>query len=171
MLSINSNNSAGMATYAMRQANAAASNASLRLASGYRVNSAADDAAGKAVVSKLTRDIQGVNTAIRNSADMHSALSLVDNSYALVNSMIVRMRELAIQSASGSYTDVDRAMMDAERASLLLEVNNIADSTKFNGRLLLDGTFKDIITQVGANADEYIDVDIEKIEGIKLGRH
>lgn len=171
MLSINSNNSAGMATYAMRQANAAASNASLRLASGYRVNSAADDAAGKAVVSKLTRDIQGVNTAIRNSADMYSALSLVDNSYALVNSMIVRMRELAIQSASGSYTDVDRAMMDAERASLLLEVNNIAESTKFNGRLLLDGTFKDIITQVGANADEYIDVDIEKIEGIKLGRH
>ena len=61
--------------------------------------------------------------------------------------------------------------MDAERASLLLEINNIADSSKFNGRLLLDGTFKDIITQVGANADEYIDVDIEKIEGIRLGEY
>ena len=171
MLSINSNNGAGLATFAMRRADAALSNASQRLASGYRINSAADDAAGNAVVTKLTKDIQGVNTAIRNSADMYGALSVVDNSYALVNSMLARMRELAIQSASGSYTNADRAKMDAERASLLLEINNIADSSKFNGRNLLDGTFKDIITQVGANADEYIDVDIEKIEGIKLGRY
>ena len=81
------------------------------------------------------------------------------------------MRELAIQSASGTYADADRAIMDAERASLLLEVNSIANSSKFNGRLLLDGTFKDIITQIGANAEEYMDVDIEKIEGIRLGEY
>ena len=88
-----------------------------------------------------------------------------------ISNILHRMRELAIQSASGSYTDEDRASMDAERASLLSEINNIADSSKFNGRLLLDGTFKDIIAQIGANADEYIDVDIEKIEGIKLGEY
>ena len=171
MLSINSNISASIATYAMRQANAGEIRAAERLSSGSRVNSSADDAAGNTVVTKLTKDIQGVKTAIRNSADMYSALSVVDNSYAILDSMLIRMRELAIQSASGSYTDEDRAIMDAERASLLLEVNNIADSSKFNGRLLLDGTFKDIITQVGANVDEYIDVDIEKIEGIRLGEY
>ena len=171
MLSINSNIGASIATFSMRQANAVEVNASQRLASGYRINSAADDAAGNAVATKLTKDTQGVNTAIRNAADMYGALSVVDNSYAILDSMLIRMRELAIQSASGTYTDEDRSNMDAERASLLLEVNNIADSSKFNGRLLLDGTFKDIIAQVGANADEYIDVDIEKIEGIKLGEY
>ena len=171
MLSVNSNIGASLATFATRKASAVESNASQRLASGYRINSAADDAAGNAVANKLTKDIQGVNTAIRNASDMYSALSVVDNSYASLDSMLVRMRELAIQSASGSYTDEDRAIMDAERASLLLEINNIAHSSKFNGRLLLDGTFKDIYTQVGANADEYIDVDIEKIEGIKLGEY
>ena len=171
MLSINSNISATIATYAMKKANTGEIRAAERLASGYRINTAADDAAGNAVVTKLTKDIQGVKTAIRNSADMYGALSVVDNSYAILDSILIRMRELAIQSASGSYTDADRAIMDAERASLLLEVNNIANNSKFNGRLLLDGTFKDIITQVGANAEEYIDVDIEKIEGTRLGEY
>ena len=171
MLSINSNTGASLATFAMRQASAVKSNASQRLASGYRINSAADDAAGNAVAIKLTKEIRSVNTAIRNAADMYSALSVVDNSYAILDSMLVRMRELAIQSASGTYTNEDRKLMDAERVSLLTEINNIADSSKFNGRLLLDGTFKDIIAQTGANTDEYIDVDIEKIEGIKLGEY
>jgi flagellin-like hook-associated protein FlgL len=76
----------------------------------------------------------------------------------------------ASQRLASGYR-INSAADDAERASLLLEINNIADSSKFNGRLLLDGTFKDIIAQVGANADEYIDVDIEKIEGIKLGEY
>jgi flagellin len=171
MLSINSNISATIATNAMKKANTGDIRAAERLASGYRINTAADDAAGNAVVTKLTKDIQGVKTAIRNSADMYGALSVVDNSYAILDSILIRMRELAIQSASGSYTDADRAIMDDERASLLLEVNNIANNSKFNGRLLLDGTFKDIITQVGANAEEYIDVDIEKIEGTRLGEY
>ena len=171
MLSINSNISATIATNAMKKANTGEIRAAERLASGYRINTAADDAAGNAVVTKLTKDIQGVKTAIRNSADMYGALSVVDNSYAILDSILIRMRELAIQSASGSYTDADRAIMDAERASLLLEVNNIANNSKFNGRLLLDGTFKDIITQVGANAEEYMDVDIEKIEGTRLGEY
>ena len=153
MLSINSNIGASIATYATKKANTGQSRAAERLASGYRINSAADDAAGNAVVTKLTKDIQGVKTAIRNSADMYGALGVVDNSCTTLESILIRMREIAIQSASGSYTDADRAIMDAERASLLLEVNNIASSSKFNGRLLLDGTFKDIITQVGANAE------------------
>ena len=83
------------------------SNASQRLASGYRINSAADDAAGNAVANKLTKDIQGVNTAIRNASDMYSASALW-TIYVILDSMLVRMRELAIQSASGSYTRIAR---------------------------------------------------------------
>jgi flagellin-like hook-associated protein FlgL len=171
MLSVNSNIGASAGMLAMRNAIAIKDTAVERLSSGFRINSAADDAAGKAVVGKLTKDIQGVNVAIRNASDMHGALSVIDNSYSTLDQMLNRMRELAIQSSSGTYSDQDREKMDLERASLLLEVNNIAESTKFNGRKLLDGTFRDIIAQVGANANESIDVDIEKIEGVRLGRY
>jgi flagellin len=171
MLSVNSNVGANAGMLAMRNAIASKNTAVERLSSGFRINSAADDAAGKAVVGKLTKDIQGVNVAIRNASDMHGALSVIDNSYSTLDQILNRMRELAIQSSSGTYSDQDREKMDLERASLLLEVNNIAESTKFNGRKLLDGTFRDIIAQVGANANESIDVDIEKIEGLRLGRY
>ena len=102
MLSINSNIGASLATFATRKASAIESNAS-QAASGYRINSAADDAAGMAVANKLTKDIPGVNFAIRNASDMYSALSVVDNSYAILDNMLVRMRELAIQSASALH--------------------------------------------------------------------
>jgi len=171
MLTVNSNIGANAGMLAMRNSIANKNTAVERLSSGFRINSAADDAAGKAVVGKLTKDIQGVEVAIRNASDMHGALSVIDNAYSTLDQMLNRMRELAIQSSSGTYADEDREKMDLERASLLLEVNNIAESTKFNGRKLLDGTFKDIIAQVGANANESIDVDIEKIEGVRLGRY
>jgi flagellin len=80
MLSINSNVGASLAALALKKATAVESNASRRLASGDRINSASDDAAGNAVATKLTKDIKGVNTAMRNASDMYSALSVVDNS-------------------------------------------------------------------------------------------
>ena len=80
MLSVNSNIGASLAAFTLRQASAVASSASQRLASGYRINSAADDAAGMAVTTKLTKDIRSVNVAIRNASDMYSALNVVDNS-------------------------------------------------------------------------------------------
>ena len=91
MLSINSNISATIATNAMKKANTGEIRAAERLASGYRINTAADDAAGNAVVTKLTKDIQGVKTAIRNSADMYGALSVVDNSYAILDSILIQI--------------------------------------------------------------------------------
>ena len=163
MTSVNTNISASIASYALQKANKLQNQTLGRLSSGRSINSAADDAAGLAVSTKLVKDIMGVNVAVRNANDAHSALSIIDNSYSILDQLLIRMRELAIQSASGTYTDNDRAIMDTERASLLLEINNIAENSKFNGRKLLDGTFKDIAAQVGANADEQIDIDIEKI--------
>lgn len=170
MLSVNSNTGASAGVFAMQKANANKNNAIERLSSGSQISSAADDAVGYAIVGRLTKDIQGVKVAIRNASDMYGALNVIDNAYSTLDQMLNRMRELAIQSLSGTYSNEDRENMDSERASLLLEVNNIAENTKFNGRKLLDGTFKDIRAQVGANANESIDVNIEKIEGVRLGR-
>jgi len=171
MTTVNSNIAAKFAMHAMRRAETQIGTAQNRLSSGLRLNSAADDAAGNAVAGKLLKDTRSINIAIRNALDMQGALSVVDSAYENLEKMLVRMRELATQAASGSYSNADRARMDAERASLLREVNNIADSTYFNKRKLLDGTFKDIITQVGPSNEEVIDVDIEKIQGDRLGRY
>ena len=171
MTTVNSNIAAKFAIHAMRRAETQISTAQNRLSSGLRTNSAADDAAGNAVANKLLRDTRSIEKAISNGLDMQGALSVVDNAYANLDKMIIRMRELAIQSASGTYSNADRARMDIERSALLAEINNVSDSTFFNGRKLLDGTFKDIITQVGPKVNEEIDVDIEKIEGIRLGRY
>lgn len=171
MTTVNSNIAAKFAMHAMGRAETQIFTAQNRLSSGLRLNSAADDAAGNAVAGKLLKDTQSINIAIRNSLDMQGALSVVDSAYENLEKMLVRMRELATQAASGSYSNADRVRMDAERASLLREVNNIADSTYFNKRKLLDGTFKDIITQAGPSGEEVIDVDIEKIQGERLGRY
>jgi flagellin len=171
MITVATNNSALSAARTLSQNNTVLANTQMRLSSGSRINSASDDAAGNAVADKLLKDTQGLNVAIRNTLDMQGALEVIDNAYATLDQMLLRMRELAIQASSGTYSSTDRAIMDAERASLLREVNNVAESTKFNKRKLLDGTFKDIIAQLGPNSDEVMDVDIEKIEGIKLGRY
>ena len=85
--------------------------------------------------------------------------------------MLFRMKELALQSANGTYSGTDRSLMDVERAALLAEVNSIASGTRFNNRLLLDGTFKDVIAQIGPSNTENIEVNIEKIEGVALGEY
>jgi len=171
MLSINSNFGASLARFNASAAQAEQATAQARLSSGLRINSAADDAAGKAVMGKLRQSVEGVNMGVRNAADMIGALQVVDGAYASVEQMLQRMNELAIQAASGSYSSADRQIMDTERDALLAELNNIAESTKFNNRKLLDGTFQDVIAQIGPDPNEKIDIDIEKIEGIRLGEY
>jgi len=170
MTSINTNFSALRAQLASKIAEQGFNQSVHRLTSGAKLNSGADDAAGSAVHTKLVREVDGVRSAINTASDMINALAIIDNAYEQLDDMLLRMRELAIQSANGIYADTDRQKMDTERAALLIEVNNITESTKFNSKKLLDGTFKDIPTQVGAHAVEQINVEIEKIEGIRLGR-
>ena len=142
-----------------------------RLATGSKVNTAADDAAGASMSSKLMASITGTKRGIQNAADMKGALGAIDTAYESINDMLFRMKELAFQSATDTYNSADRSLMDVERAALLAQVNNISESTKFNNRLLLDGTFKDVIAQIGLLNTENIEVDIEKIEGVALGEY
>jgi flagellin len=171
MITLNSNYAASVARNAIKAAENDKFAAYTRLSSGSKINSAADDAAGNAVAGKLLKDISGISAGIKNALDMQGALEIIDNAYATIDQILQRTKELAIQAASGTYTSADRARMDNERASLLEEINNISDATSFNKRKLLDGTFKDIIAQIGPNTDEFIDVDIEKIQGERLGRY
>ena len=170
MTNINTNFSALNARLSAKIAEQGFNEAVHRLTTGAKLNAGADDALGSAVYTKLFSEVDGVRSAINTASDMINALSIIDNAYENLDSMLHRMRELAIQSASGTYTNADRQKMDIDRAALLLEVNNIAKSTKFNSKKLLDGTFKDIPTQVGAGAEEQVNVEIEKIEGIRLGK-
>ena len=171
MLSVVTNMGSLWAQNALKKSGQLSAISQTRLATGLKVNTAADDAAGASMSSKLMASITGTKRGIQNAADMKGALGTVDTAYESINDMLFRMKELALQSANGTYSSADRALMDVERAALLAQVNNISESTRFNNRLLLDGTFKDVIAQIGPSNTENIEVDIEKIEGVALGEY
>ncbi|WP_019123258.1 flagellin [Brevibacillus massiliensis] len=110
-----------------------------KLSSGYRINRAADDAAGLSISERMRAQIRGMNQAARNSQDGISLIQTAEGSLQTVNDMLVRIKELATQSANGTYDDnADRARLQEEVTELSKEINNIKDKTKFNGIKLLD---------------------------------
>jgi flagellin len=104
-----------------------------RLTSGKRINSAADDAAGLAVATKMTSQIMGTDQAVRNANDGISMAQTIDGAAEEMTSMMQRQRELAIQSLNGTYSTENRTAMDAEYDALSAELGRVASSTKFNG--------------------------------------
>jgi flagellin len=111
-----------------------------RLSSGYRINCAADDAAGLAISEKMKTQIAGLNQASRNASDGISVIQTAEGALIEVEQMLQRMRELAVEAANGSYTDEDRATLQDEVAQLKQEINRISTTTEFNTKTLLDGT-------------------------------
>lgn len=140
-----------------------------RLASGKRVNTARDDAAGLAISNRQTSQIRGLNQAIRNANDGVSLIQTAEGALDEVTNILQRMRELAIQSANGIYSDVDRATLDAEVQQLKAEVDRIALSTTFNGQPLLDGSLSNVALQVGSEANQIIDLEIQGFSASSLG--
>jgi len=110
-----------------------------RLSSGYRINSAADDAAGLAISEKMRTQISGLNMASRNASDGISVIQTAEGALIEVEAMLQRMRELAVQSANGTYTIEDRIAIQAEIDQLNQEINRIAENTEFNTMTLLNG--------------------------------
>ena len=123
-----------------------------RLASGLRINSAKDDAAGLAISTRFTTQIRGLNQAIRNANDGISLAQTAEASMQEMTNILQRMRELAVQSANSTNSASDRASIQAEVDQLYGELNRIADTTQFNGINLLDGSSSDLTFQIGANA-------------------
>lgn len=168
-LIINTNIAALNAQRQLVQSGNEMSQAMERLASGRRVNTARDDAAGLAISNRQTSQIRGLNQAIRNANDGVSLIQTAEGALDEVTNILQRMRELAIQSANGIYSDVDRATLDAEVQQLKAEVDRIALSTTFNGQPLLDGSLSNVALQVGSEANEIIDLEIQGFSASSLG--
>ncbi len=140
-----------------------------RLASGRRINTAADDAAGLAISNRQTSQIRGLDQAIRNANDGVSLIQTAEGALDEVTNILQRMRELSIQSANGIYSEVDRSTLDAEVQQLKSEIDRIANSTTFNGQPLLDGSLGDVALQVGSEANQTIDLSIQGFSTGSLG--
>ena len=140
-----------------------------RLSSGRRINSAADDAAGLAIANRMTSQVRGLTQAIRNSNDGVSMIQTAEGALDETTNILQRMRELAIQSANGIYSDTDRATLDAEVQQLIEELDRIADTTTFNGQPLLDGSLGNVLLQVGSEANETIELEIPGFSASTLG--
>ncbi len=130
--------------------NTANTNRSLeRLSSGSRINRAGDDAAGLAISEKLKANVRSLKQATRNANDGVSMIQVAEGAMNEVSNILIRMRELSIQSSSDTLGDTDRGFIDKEMQALKAEVERIAKSTEFNGRKLLDGSEAPLEIQVG----------------------
>ena len=138
-----------------------------RLASGLRINSAKDDAAGLQISNRLTSQINGLDQGNRNANDGISIAQTAEGAMDEVTNMMQRMRTLAQQSANGSNTDQDRDALQQEIAALGSEINRIAKDTTFGGQKLLDGSFAGLF-QVGANANQTIGFSLTQADGFSI---
>jgi flagellin len=129
-----------------------------RLSTGLRINSAKDDAAGLAISSRMTSQINGLNQAVRNANDGVSLAQTAEGAMSELTNNLQRIRELAVQSANATNSASDRAALDLEVQQRLAEIDRIASQTSFNGLKLLDGSFGSAIFQIGANVGETISV-------------
>jgi len=140
-----------------------------RLSSGKRINSAADDAAGLSISTKMSSQVKGLNQAMRNANDGISMMQTAEGALDQSQNILQRMRELAVQSANGTYQEGNRDTMNAEVEQLKAELDRIGESTSFNGLNLLNGEQDSVAIQVGANGGETISVGLTEVSTSTLG--
>jgi flagellin len=140
-----------------------------RLSSGLRINSAKDDAAGLAVSNRFTSQIRGLSQASRNANDGISLAQTAEGALAESTNILQRIRELAIQSANSTNSAQDRLSLQSEANQLISELDRISNTTTFNGLKLLDGSFSAQSFQIGAEANQTINVNVEGATGDILG--
>jgi len=142
-----------------------------RLSSGFRINSAADDAAGLQISNRLSSQVNGLNQGNRNANDGISMAQTAEGALDESTNILQRMRTLSIQSANGSNSDTDRAALQKEIGNLQQELTRIAETTSFGGKNLLDGSFGTEKYQVGANAKETISVSLRDVGANSIGNN
>jgi flagellin len=161
MAVVNTNANASIAQNALARNERAMNTAMERLSTGQRINTAADDAAGLAIASRMTSQIRGLEVGIRNANDAISMISTADGALIEVTNMLQRMRELALQASNGTTTSADRAYLSQEYENLLAEIDRIAENTQWNGMTILNHTTdasSQFAFQVGANGGQTIEV-------------
>ena len=169
MLSINTNSASLNAQLNLNKSQSMLQTSLQRLSSGLRINSAKDDAAGLAISDRMTSQIDGLDQAARNANDGISLAQTADGALGTATSLLQRMRSLAVQSANGTNSASDRQSLQSEVSQLQQELNRIAGTTQFNGQNILDGSLNNAQFQVGANANQVINVSIGSVAGSAIG--
>jgi flagellin len=163
MTVINSNSAAMLTANSINQNDRAMTSTMERLSTGKRINSAADDAAGLAIATKMTAQIRGLDQAGRNANNATSMVQLADGAAEQISNILQRMREIVVQGADGSNSVSDVAVLNVEFKEAASEIDRIVDVTEFNGKKLLNGSAGDssstVKFQVGANAEQTLSVD------------
>jgi len=155
-LVLNTNLSSLVAQNSLTTSGSQLSTALQQLSSGLRINTAADDAAGYAIVQGMTSQINGINQAARNANDGVSLSQTASGALTEIVNDLQTMRDLAVQSLNATNSAADRADLDAQFQQLKADINSVASQTQFNGVNLLDGSFQGATFQVGANAGQSI---------------
>lgn len=162
LTAMNSNRQLGVTTSA--QAKSAE-----KLSSGYRINRAGDDAAGLKISEKMRSQVRGLNRASTNAQDGVSLIQTAEGALNEAHSILQRMNELAVQGANDTNENIDREAINEELDALTTELDRISSTTQFNKQNLLDGSFKNKKLQVGANADQNIEISIGSMNAKTLG--
>ena len=170
-LTVNTNISAMNAQRAGLDANSEMATAMERLASGKRINSATDDAAGLAISARMEAQVSGLNQAVRNANDAISLVNTAEGALQEYGEILQRIRELAIQSGGGAPSNLDRVNLHQEVAQLQEELGRIANSTRFNGEILLNGTFLSKDFQIGQSNHEEVQITVANMRPETVGAY
>jgi len=169
MAVVNTNVKAQFAQNSLQVNNRSMANAMQQLSTGKRINAAKDDAAGLAISTRMTADLRGMSMAIKNSNDGISMMQTAEGALGEVTNMLQRMRELAVQSATGSMSSANRKQLQAEFDQLVSEIDNVSKNTNFNGIKLLDGSAQGVKVQTGVNEGDQVQVSIKSSSSKALG--
>lgn len=156
-LRINTNTAALNTQFHLRNSNKDIARSMERMSSGSKVNRSSDDAAGLAVSEKIRADIRGLKQVDRNAQDGISMTQVAEGSLGQISSMLIRLRELGVQSASDTINDENRKLLGREYTQILEEIDRIANATEFNGTKLLNGSGKTVDFQINTRNQPTVD--------------
>ncbi len=159
---MNSNRMLGLTTSAQAKSTE-------KLSSGYKINRAADDAAGLAISEKMRRQVRGLTQASANAQDGISMVQTAEGALNEVHDMLQRINELAVKGENGTLTTSDRSYIDSEVQQLMSEINRVASTTTFNEKNLLTGSCSNVDLQVGAETNQHINLKITAMNCSGLG--
>lgn len=162
LTAVNTNRQLGITTSGLQKSTE-------KLSSGYKINRAADDAAGLSISEKMRNQIRGLNKASDNAQDGISLVQTAEGALNEVHSMLQRMSELSVQAANGTNDTTDRRSINDEIQQLKTEIQRVGNTTQFNKMNILDGTFSNganKLLQVGANANQTIQIDIDALQSV-----
>ena len=171
MTSVNTNVGAIVSAANMEKFEREMDTAISRLSSGSRINSAKDDAAGMAIVSKMEAQVKGLTQAIRNGVDSQKLIDTTEGAHQEVVNILQRLRELAVQSSNDTNDAIDRTFLKSESTQLVAEIDRISKQTTWNGFNIMDGTFSSKQFQLGANANEDVTVSVDSVASVSIGNY